>query len=304
MCVPRVANTGLPVLTFFLAARGMLNGMHGRRVVAAMVLLHAAEMAALLTAVTVTGGLARSHPGRGMGSAMLLPLVATLLVGWQGYRWTGHTSRCQRRGVGVADCCGGPGCAQRAQPHLVRTGDSCRDLHPPRAAFRAAPPPSAAPGVAYRPGALSGQRCRVEGRAGRLGGRGGQRVARVRARIAASGYCGESGFARSLSGPLRVDVCWRRLQDGVALLRRITRAHRVAVGFGGAVRPEWVRSPSWVHASCACRGRRGGQPGSHQSGSEGCGHVSLRHLVLYRRGDMNSIINVRRWVVEGQAPRV
>ena len=43
----------------------MLNGMHGRRVVAAMVLLHAAEVAALLTAVTVTGGLARSHPGRG-----------------------------------------------------------------------------------------------------------------------------------------------------------------------------------------------------------------------------------------------
>ena len=48
------------VLTFFLAARGMLNGMHGRRVVAAMVLLHAAEVAALLTAVTVTGALARS----------------------------------------------------------------------------------------------------------------------------------------------------------------------------------------------------------------------------------------------------
>ena len=64
----------------------MLNGMHGRRVVAAMVLLHAAEVAALLTAVTVTGGLARSHPGRGMGLAMLLLLVATLLVGWQGYR--------------------------------------------------------------------------------------------------------------------------------------------------------------------------------------------------------------------------
>jgi sterol desaturase/sphingolipid hydroxylase (fatty acid hydroxylase superfamily) len=64
----------------------MLNGMHGRRVVAAMVLLHAAEMAALLTAVTMTGGLARSHPGRGMGLAMLLLLVATVLVGWQGYR--------------------------------------------------------------------------------------------------------------------------------------------------------------------------------------------------------------------------
>ena len=71
----------------------MLNGMHGRRVVAAMVLLHAAEMAALLTAVTVTGGLARSHPGRGMGLAMLLLLVATVLVGWQGYRLlAGHRS--------------------------------------------------------------------------------------------------------------------------------------------------------------------------------------------------------------------
>jgi sterol desaturase/sphingolipid hydroxylase (fatty acid hydroxylase superfamily) len=86
MCVRRVANTGLPVLTFFLAARGMLNAMHGRRVVAVIVLLHAAEVAALLTAVTVTGTLARSHPGRGMGLAMLLLLVATLLVGWQGYR--------------------------------------------------------------------------------------------------------------------------------------------------------------------------------------------------------------------------
>jgi sterol desaturase/sphingolipid hydroxylase (fatty acid hydroxylase superfamily) len=64
----------------------MLNGMHGRRVVVAMVLLHAAEVAALLTAATVTGGLARSHPGSGMGLAMLSLLVATLLVGWQGYR--------------------------------------------------------------------------------------------------------------------------------------------------------------------------------------------------------------------------
>jgi sterol desaturase/sphingolipid hydroxylase (fatty acid hydroxylase superfamily) len=86
MCVRRVANTGLPVLTFFLAARGMLNAMHRRRVVAVMVLLHAVEVAALLTAVIVTGGLARSHHGRGMGLAMLLLLAATLLVGWQGYR--------------------------------------------------------------------------------------------------------------------------------------------------------------------------------------------------------------------------
>ena len=86
MCIGSVANTGSPVLTFFLPARGILNGMHGRRVMAAMVVLHAAEMAALLTAVAVTGGLARSHPGRGMGLAMLLLLVATVLVGWQGYR--------------------------------------------------------------------------------------------------------------------------------------------------------------------------------------------------------------------------
>ncbi|HEY2198177.1 MAG TPA: sterol desaturase family protein [Mycobacterium sp.] len=60
--------------------------MHRRRVVAALVLLHAAEIAALLTAATVTGGLARSHPGGGTGLAMLLLLVATALVGWQGYR--------------------------------------------------------------------------------------------------------------------------------------------------------------------------------------------------------------------------
>jgi sterol desaturase/sphingolipid hydroxylase (fatty acid hydroxylase superfamily) len=64
----------------------MLNGMHGRRVLAAMVLLHAAEMTALLAAAAVTGRLARSHPHRGMGLAMLLLLVATVLIGWQGYR--------------------------------------------------------------------------------------------------------------------------------------------------------------------------------------------------------------------------
>jgi sterol desaturase/sphingolipid hydroxylase (fatty acid hydroxylase superfamily) len=64
----------------------MLNGMRGRRAVAAMVLLHATEVAALLTAVAVTGRLARSHPGGGMGLAMLSLLAATVLVGWQGYR--------------------------------------------------------------------------------------------------------------------------------------------------------------------------------------------------------------------------
>jgi sterol desaturase/sphingolipid hydroxylase (fatty acid hydroxylase superfamily) len=64
----------------------MLIGMHGRRVVAALMLMHAVEVAALLTAAIATGGLARTHPGRGMGSAMLLLLVATVLVGWQGFR--------------------------------------------------------------------------------------------------------------------------------------------------------------------------------------------------------------------------
>ncbi len=51
-----------------------------------MVLLHAAEMAALVIAATVTAGLAHSHPGRGMGLAMALLTVAAVLVGWQGYR--------------------------------------------------------------------------------------------------------------------------------------------------------------------------------------------------------------------------
>lgn len=60
--------------------------MHGHRVVVAMVLLHAAEMAALLTAAGVTGHLARSHPGGGTGLAMLSLLMATMLVGWQGCR--------------------------------------------------------------------------------------------------------------------------------------------------------------------------------------------------------------------------
>jgi sterol desaturase/sphingolipid hydroxylase (fatty acid hydroxylase superfamily) len=64
----------------------MLTGMRGRRAVTAMVLLHATEAAALLTAVTVTGRLARSHPGGGMWLAMLSLLVTTVLVGWQGYR--------------------------------------------------------------------------------------------------------------------------------------------------------------------------------------------------------------------------
>ncbi|MFZ0716751.1 sterol desaturase family protein [Mycobacterium sp.] len=60
--------------------------MRGRRAVAVMVLLHATEVAALLSAVTVTGRLARSHPAGGMGLAMLSLLAATVLVGWQGYR--------------------------------------------------------------------------------------------------------------------------------------------------------------------------------------------------------------------------
>ena len=65
----------------------MLDVMHsGRRVVAALVALHAVEMVGLLGAVVVTLGLARSNPGRGMGVAALLLLVTMVAVGWQGYR--------------------------------------------------------------------------------------------------------------------------------------------------------------------------------------------------------------------------
>jgi sterol desaturase/sphingolipid hydroxylase (fatty acid hydroxylase superfamily) len=65
----------------------MLDVMDSRRrVVAALVVLHAVEMAGLLGAVAVTARLAHSHPGRGMGLATLLLLVTMLPVGWQGYR--------------------------------------------------------------------------------------------------------------------------------------------------------------------------------------------------------------------------
>ncbi len=57
-----------------------------RRVVAALVMLHAVEMVGLLGAVAVTAGLARANPGRGMGLAALLLLLAAVPVGWQGYR--------------------------------------------------------------------------------------------------------------------------------------------------------------------------------------------------------------------------
>jgi sterol desaturase/sphingolipid hydroxylase (fatty acid hydroxylase superfamily) len=65
----------------------MLVVMHsGRRMVAALMALHAIEMAGLLGAVVVTGHAAHTHPGRGMGLATLLLLVTMLPVGLQGYR--------------------------------------------------------------------------------------------------------------------------------------------------------------------------------------------------------------------------
>jgi sterol desaturase/sphingolipid hydroxylase (fatty acid hydroxylase superfamily) len=70
----------------FSATRSMLNAMHGRRVVAALLMLHALEMAALLGAAVLAAGLARAQPGRGMGLAALLLLLAIVPVGWQGYR--------------------------------------------------------------------------------------------------------------------------------------------------------------------------------------------------------------------------
>ena len=65
----------------------------GRRAVTALVSLHAVEMAGLLVAAVVTAGLARSQPGRGMGLATLLLLLAIVPVGRQGYRLlVGHRS--------------------------------------------------------------------------------------------------------------------------------------------------------------------------------------------------------------------
>jgi sterol desaturase/sphingolipid hydroxylase (fatty acid hydroxylase superfamily) len=72
----------------------MLDVMHSeRRVVATLVALHAVEMAGLLAAAIVTLDLARSNPGRGIGIAALLLLLAMVSVGWQGYRLlAGHRS--------------------------------------------------------------------------------------------------------------------------------------------------------------------------------------------------------------------
>jgi sterol desaturase/sphingolipid hydroxylase (fatty acid hydroxylase superfamily) len=65
----------------------MLDVMHsGGRAVAALVALHAAELVGLLGAAAVSADLARSNPGRGMGLAALLLLLALVPVGWQGYR--------------------------------------------------------------------------------------------------------------------------------------------------------------------------------------------------------------------------
>jgi sterol desaturase/sphingolipid hydroxylase (fatty acid hydroxylase superfamily) len=65
----------------------MLDVMHSeRRVVAALVMLHAVEMVGLLGAVVVTAGLARANPGRGTGLAALSLLLAMVPIGWQGYR--------------------------------------------------------------------------------------------------------------------------------------------------------------------------------------------------------------------------
>jgi hypothetical protein len=58
----------------------------GHRLVAALVALHAAELIGLLVAAAMSADLARSNPGRGMGLAALLLLLAMVPVGWQGYR--------------------------------------------------------------------------------------------------------------------------------------------------------------------------------------------------------------------------
>ena len=72
----------------------MLDVMHSeRRVAAALLALHAVELAGLLGAAVVTAGLARSQPGRGMGLAALLLLLVMVTVARQGYRlFTGRRS--------------------------------------------------------------------------------------------------------------------------------------------------------------------------------------------------------------------
>src|ERR1700757_5546298 len=64
----------------------MLNVMHGRHVLAALVMLHAVEMVGIFGAAVGAAGLARANPGRGMGLAALSLLLAAVTVGWQGYR--------------------------------------------------------------------------------------------------------------------------------------------------------------------------------------------------------------------------
>ena len=74
-------------LSRFSATAGMLNDMQPtRRIVAALVVLHAGEIIAVLAATAATAALGRAHPGHGSGAATLVLLAATLVVGWQGCR--------------------------------------------------------------------------------------------------------------------------------------------------------------------------------------------------------------------------
>src|SRR5271168_798199 len=65
----------------------------------------------------------------------------------------------------------------------------------------------------------------------------------------------------------------------------------------------WVPRPVRVYASCACRGCRDDQPACRHHASQCCHDESLHGSVLPRRV-FDSVVDVRRRVIEGGTPRM
>ena len=127
------------------------------------------------------------------------------------------------------------------------------------------------------------------------------------------------------AGVLRVDVRWWHAQSGVTG-RWSVGAHQVAVGLAMRQRAaleirhaalphavfddgvvahlcKWVVRPSRINASCAGWGCRGDQPARHQRGSQSGDDVSVYRALLSRRV-IGSVVDMRRWVIEGETPRM